>query len=237
MKQHVSLSFHQQSPDTFDTFAVGVRDGIFGNPTEFATPPLTQSAFQTLIDDYINKRAAYKQGGKAQKGPYQTARTALMGTLDTLADYVDELADGNEDLILLSGFVPTKAGDTEPAVPAVPTVKELERGPTRELFAECNTVTGAEYYGCILVQGQPLPPAVSMNGLGQLIAVALNDDNPHPNEYKPVNGSIVVAIDFTKGRRKHFVGLQKGVDYYFYFFAANATGVSALSEPQVVMCG
>lgn len=146
------------------------------------------------------------------------------------------MADGHEDIILISGFVPTKAGDTEPAVPAVPTFKELVRGPSHELFAECNKVTGADYYGCIMVQGQPLPSEVSMNRLGQLVGVSLQNPSP-PNPFEPSNGSIIAAIDLNKGRRKHFVGLVKGVEYYFYFYAGNATGVSALSEAQVLMCG
>jgi hypothetical protein len=236
-KIHVSLGYHRSSPDTFDTFAVGVRDGIFGNPTQFATPPVTSTAFQALIDDYINKRAAYKQGGLAQKGPYQAARTALMAAVDTLSEYVDDLADGNENIILLSGFVPTKATDTEPAVPAAPHVVTLTRGPSRELMAECNKVPGADFYGCILIQGIPMPPFITMNGMGQITAVAIQEDNPNPDEYKPINGSIVVAIDLNKNRQKHFVGLVKGVDYYVYFYAGNATGISAFSEVESIMCG
>jgi hypothetical protein len=234
-KQRVSLSFHILSPDLFDTFAVGIRDGIYGNPTEFATPPITQISLQALIDDYINKRAAYKQGGKAQKGPYLAARTALMAALDLLAGYVNELADGNADLIWLSGYAPTKANSSVVPVPGIPQLRELARGATRELFAECKPVNYADYYGCILIQGMPLPPFIGLNGNGQLEAIAIESDIP--DEYKPVNGSIVAAFDLTKSRRKHFVGLLKGIDYYFYFYAVNATGVSPLSEPGVIMCG
>lgn len=234
-KQRVSLRFHIISPDLFDTFAVNIRDGIFGNPTEFATPPVTQTSLQTLIDDYINKRAAYKDGGKAQKGQYLAARAALMAALDLLAAYVNEVANGNADLIWMSGFVPTKAVNSEAPIPGTPQLRELERGATRELFAECRPVNYADYYGCILMQGMPLPPNVSLNGSGQLVAVAT--ESPAPEGYRPVNGSIVAAFDLTKGRRKHFVGLEKGVDYYFYFYAVNATGVSPLSEPYTIMCG
>lgn len=236
-KQRVSLSFHIISPDTFDTFAVGIRDGIFGNPTEFATPPVTQTALQTLIDNYINTRAAYKQGGKAQKGFYLAARTALMGALDTLAGYVNTLADGDADIITTAGFVPTKPSTSTAPVPAAPLLRTLSRGSTRQLIAECKPVSSAEYYGCILIQGTPMPPVLTFNGNGQLVAVAESNTPPNPNEYKPEPGSIIIAIDFNKSRRKQFAGLIKGVEYFFYFYAVNATGVSPLSEPFSIVCG
>lgn len=228
--------YNRLSPDAVDTFAVGVRDGVFGHPAVFTAPPFTLAAFQTHIDNYMNTRAAYKQGGKAQKGAYLAARAALLDALGKLADTVDMVANGHEETILIAGFVPTKARNSGVAVPAVPHITALKRGPTHELFAECAKVAGARYYGCILVQGQPLPALVSMNGLGQLVGVALQNESP-ANSFQPANGSIIAAIDLTQGRKKHFVGLQKGVDYYFYFYAGNASGVSALSAPECIMCG
>ena len=33
------------------------------------------------------------------------------------------------------------------------------------------------------------------------------------------NGAVALVVDLTKGRKKHFTGLVKGLDYYFYFSA------------------
>ncbi len=236
-KQHCSLSYHRSSPDTLDTFAIGVRDGVFSNPTPFATPPITQVDYQGVIDEYLNKRAAYKQGGKAQKGPYQTARTNLITKLDLLADYVDEIADGNEDTILLSGFVPTKAGSTEPQKPGVPAAIELKRGSTTEIFAQCGPVTGAEYYGCIVVGGKPLPEGVIIDENGAIVIRKESEPTPEPEPVGDVpNGAVAFLLDLTKQRTKQFTGLQAHVTYYVYFYAGNPTGVSALSTVQSILC-
>lgn len=231
-KQHCSLSYHKALLDELDVFAVGVRDGIYNNATTFTSPPLTQTAFQALIDNYINTRALYVQGGLAQKGPFRAAKTALINGLDTTADYVDGIANGDANIITLADFVPTKAGDSEGHVPAQTAAPKLERGAAGELLAEVPAVTGAEYYGCILIAGQQLPPFITLNALGQLIAVAENDNNPNPTpdpEPRPLPGSVIVAIDFTKSRKKKFTGLQYHMVYYAYYFAGNATGVSPLS--------
>ena len=90
---------------------------------------------------------------------------------------------------------------------------------------------GATFYGCILVAGQPLPDGVSLNGSGRLIArggKAMNALAQH---------EIFIIIDLNKSRKKHFTGLKKGVDYYFYFYAGNSAGVSQLSEKVELMCG
>ena len=65
-----------------------------------------------------NKYTAYKNGGKAQKGAYTTARTVLIAALDQNAEYIDGLAGLNTDMILLSGYTPTKTGDSKATTPA-----------------------------------------------------------------------------------------------------------------------
>lgn len=234
-KQHCSLSYHKAHLDELDVFAVGVRDGIFNNAGTFATPPFTQVAFQPLIDNYINTRGAYVQGGLAQKGPFQAAKTALVTGLDTMADYVDEIANGNENIILLAGFVPTKPGSTEHNAPAQTEPAKITRGATGELFAEVPNVPGAEYYGCIVFAGMPMPPQLSLNAVGQLVVI--NNENPGPEpEPRPASGAIVAAFDLTKSRKKKFTGLQTHMVYYFYFYAANSTGLSPLSVVSSLEC-
>jgi hypothetical protein len=66
-KVRCSLSFHRSKVDELDIFAIAVRDGIYTNPAEFVTPPMTEVDFQKKIDTFINTRRAYKQGGSAQK--------------------------------------------------------------------------------------------------------------------------------------------------------------------------
>ena len=233
-KIHVSLSYHHIHLDVLDVFAIGVRDGIYGNAGTFATPPITQAAFQVFIDDYINTRGAYVQGGLAQKGPFLAAKTALITTLDDFATYVDGIAKGDANIITLAGFVPTKPGGTAGHAPAQPLPALVTRGASGELFAECPVVAGADSYGCLAFAGFPMPSVLSLNAVGQLIVQNTKDPMGPPMPPQP-NG-IIAFFDLNKSRKKKFVGLQPHVVYYFYFYTSNASGVSPISEVSSLEC-
>lgn len=218
-KVHVSLSYHRTDLDELDAFAEGVSQGIFGNPSIFTAPPIPESVIQAAIDAYVDKRAAYKNGGSAQKGAFQTAKTTLMGQLDTLADFVDGVANGDGNIITTAGFVPTKAVDSAAHKPAAPVVKVKRGESTGVLLAECAPVAGAEYYGCVVSEGQPLAEA-AINGSGYLIFTGVNH---------------VFGFILTKERKKEILGNVPGRTYYIYYYAVNAAGVSQLSEPVSIM--
>lgn len=230
---HCSLSYHHLGIDVLDVFSVGVRDGVFNNKPPFDAPPTDKDTFQKFIDSYINTRGAYVQGGLAQKGPFQEAKAALLKTLDTFADFVDGIAKGNVNIITLGGFVPTKIGSTEHHAPEQPKAAQIKRGATGELFAEVPVVAGAEWYGCIVFAGMPMPSALSLNAVGQLVVAQNKPQNP---EMKMPETNIIALFDLNKNRKKKFSGLQSHVTYYFYFYAANATGVSPLSEVSSLEC-
>lgn len=225
----VSLSYRHSTVAEFPEIAGVVRDGVYGNPGTFATPPLTQLDYQAQLDDYNNKRYLYVNGGKAQKGPYQEAKDKLMGTLNSFADYVNGIAMGDENIILLSGYTPTKGTRSDYPTPAQPVNVVITRGASGVLYAECEKIDFAINYGCILSAGAPLPANMVMNGKGQLSYV----DGATPAPDNAVTG----FIDFNLSRRKEFKNLDPGTVYHFVFFAANATGVSALSTSKSLMCG
>ena len=64
-----SLAYHKTNVGKLDTFAVGVRDGIYGHPAEFATPAIAEVDFNAAITAYIDTYGAYAQGGKHKKDP------------------------------------------------------------------------------------------------------------------------------------------------------------------------
>ena len=216
---HVSLNYHRVELDKLDIFGEGVSQGIFGNTGTFATPPITQTVLDDAVEDYVDTRAAYKNGGRAQKGPFQAAKNVLMGHLDTLADYTDEVANGDENIILLSGFLPTKGGDTPANVPAAPVVSVKRGESTGIILAECAAIAGADYYGCVISEGQPLKDE-SINGSGYLIFGGVTN---------------TIGLVLTKGRKKTLLGNLPGTTYYIYFYAVNAAGVSPLSAAVSIM--
>lgn len=230
---HCSRSYHKTPVDELDAFAEGVRQGIFENPTLFPTPPVPEPAMVVLISTYVTNRAAYKQGGSAQKGPFLASKTALIDALDLTATYVDDVADGDANVITEAGFVPTKAGASEGHTPAQPGIPEITRGAAGELMAECPKVDGALYYGCIAVP-KPLPPDVGITGLGQIV---MRDQEPESGGATEPTGEISFIHDLNKTRKKKFLGLTSGVTYHFYFYAGNATGVSQLSDGRSLLCG
>jgi len=238
----VSLSFHRTKVDEIDTFAIGVRDGIYNNAAVFTTPPIVLVDFQTAIDTYINTRGAYKNGGTAQKGPFEAAKTAIMDVLDETAEYVDEVANGDPNIIYLSGFKPTKG--TASAVPEPTQFQDikLSRGATGELIAECENQKYVDTYICIMSIGEPIPDDIGIDAAGQLFLGSNDAPIPTPPEGEegaepaPLETPQGAIVDFNKPRRKKFIGLTPGVTYYFSFFGINASGVGPLSVAKSIVC-
>lgn len=240
-----SLSFHKSKVNDFTTFATGVRDGIFGNIIEFPTPPIPAPMFAGLIQNYTDKRAAYEKGGSAQKGPYQQAKKDLMEGLDTFAEYVTEAANGNENIILLSGFVPTKGYRSDKPSTVQPTGIILKRPATGVITAECANQKVATNYICIVTINDPLPDNVVLNDSGQLVyfdsaglaADSVSSESSVASTQAVAMNIALAYIDFNPGRRKIFSNLQLGSRYHFSFAAANAQGVSTFSDPISIICG
>lgn len=233
-----SLSFHRSKLDVLDVFAVGVRDGIYTNTSVFATPPITDVNFQKAIDIYMNTRSAYKQGGKAQKGPFYAAKDALMANLDTTASYVDGIALGDANIITIAGYVPTKAVASATPAPSQFTKIELSRGISGHLFAECENQKVVDAYVCIMSVGEPLPVGAGITQGGQL-TVGDAKVVPTPEEGEPevkALGTGVAVFDFKKTRKKKYIGLTPGTTYWFYFFGINSAGVGDLSPGKSIVC-
>lgn len=230
-----SLSFHKLKLDTIPVFAGGIRDGVYNNPTFFVTPPITQVQFQGQLDDYNNTRSAYVQGGLAQKGPFLHAKSQLINTLDTMAEYVNSVALGDANLITLAGYVPTKGGKSETPAPVQATGVTVSRGTTGILLAECAKQDVAVSYCCIMTVGQPLQAGIVINEAGQM---AISGEEPAKPEAMALAAALTAGgvIDFNLNRKKKFINLTPGTTYYFVFFAINASGVGELSASVSAMC-
>ncbi len=236
-----SLAYHKTKIGKLDTFAVGVRDGIYNNPMGFPAPAIPEPAFAAAITQYINTYGAYAQGGNAQRGPYFTAEETLMGMLDTNAVFVDSIAQGNENIIWLSGFKPTKGTASKKPSPTQFLGVELTRGSTGVIYAECEYQKIVDVYICIMTVGAPIPAGININSGGQLPVgenapiPPIDPVNPVPT-FMPFVHARAAVLDFKKGRKKKFLGLTPGVTYYFTFFGINAAGVGQFSETKSIVC-
>jgi hypothetical protein len=199
------------------------------------TPPFLLAVFQAIIQAYADARTAYNDGGTAQKSAFMEAYKQLIIALDQLSYYVDELANGNEVLIVQSGFKPTKGSYSARPEATIPTGVKLYQGTTGVLHAECDNQPGVDTYLCLLIAGMALPEGIIINQFGQLI---------FPNNgIPPVGGTPGVPtygppaiMDFNKNCKKEFTGLVPGVKYYVVFVAINASGVSPISEVVSLLC-
>jgi hypothetical protein len=223
LKAHVSLSYHELQLDLIENFCLGVKNGYFGNNPPFTVLPFTELVYQGKIDDYVNTRAAYVNGGESQKGAFILAKAALMTDTDSLAKETDIVADGDVGIIELAGFDATKTGSSEPSIPGQ-CVVTVKRGIAGQLISTCAKVDGAKHYGCIVVEGALLPNTVELTETGKLLIGS--GGGPLPT----------MAIDLTDQREKQFSGLIHDVTYYFYYFAVNSKGVGPLSEPVSIVC-
>lgn len=222
------VNYHNYKLDTIDVFAVGVRDGIYNNPTLFPAPPMGLPLFDGLITDYVNKRGAYKSR-TIPRAVFLVAKDSLMSGLDTMSVYVNTVANNDPLIIGQSGYIPTKGNNTPINPPVQPTGVTLKRALAGELEADCTVINNAESYGAALVANSPLPPEIMINPLGQIV---VNDSNQlPPTPPTPDVENIKFILDLNKTRKKTFTGLQVGITYYVYYWAMNAGGVSPLSEP------
>ena len=102
-------------------------------------------------------------------------------------------------------------------------VVQVKRGEEGELITKCRAVAGAKHYGCILTEGAPLPAWVMISPDGNLeIDIARAAAIPNLKS---------VSANLTDQRVKRLTRLHAGSTYYIYYYAVNAAGVGALSEP------
>jgi hypothetical protein len=210
----LKTDYKKATDDQLDSKAGAVVAGLTAHAVEFPAPPITVVALQALLTTYGTTLIAYKRGGLDQKAPFLNAKAALLDALDDLANYVDTVADGNEELITDAGFVPSKTTPTPLPPPDQPNQVLVTRGQNRGVVTvECPVIAGAEYYGMVYTEGVPL--------------TWVNFSQGH-FEVGSTNAPFV--IDVTKARKKTVKEMKVGVLYYFYMYASNATGVSTLSD-------
>jgi hypothetical protein len=234
------LTFKKLRQADLPIFAVGVKDGVYGNATVFPAPPIMATDFEILIANYTNKLGLLKTGGSAQRPGFEAAKTALTDGLVNTASYVDTLVNGDENIVILAGYKPSKPYSSDVAKPTKLNGATLKRDDQEsgKLIAECATQNGVNAYVCIITEGAPAPSNINITSAGQLILQG--DSNPLPptssTDGSDATNPIMAAFDFNQNRRKEFTELTPLKTYYAVFFAINAGGVGPFSDPASVVC-
>jgi hypothetical protein len=200
-----------------------MRSAMKAAPLTFAKPPYTDVQLLAIETAEEGTYLAYKTGGEAQKANYDIAHKVSLKAMDDTADYVDETAQGDTDIIALGSFKPTNTSRVKAVKPVQPTGVVVKRDAADgEMLASCDSVGESHKYGCI-VSDLLLPTGISINAGGQI---------------KFPSGMLAnVIIDLNQSRNKKLIGLVSGTMYYFYFYIVNAAGVSTLSAVFPLRCG
>ena len=93
--------------------SIGANAGVFVTPS----PPLAD--IQSAKDNLSKAYNAALDGGRTAKAEQRTANENLNDLLRPLRDYVNEVANGDEDIVLLSGFEASKIPAPIGEMPAV----------------------------------------------------------------------------------------------------------------------
>jgi len=143
--------------------------------------------------------------------------------------YRNEMMD--DAAIEVCGLRPRDVTPT-PAIKPDAAVVVVKRGVPGELITTCAIVPKAKYYGCIMLEGGPLPPGFNISADGKITIIDGGNPNPSPNP-----GNVVsLQFDLNEKRLKSFTDLKPGVTYFFYYYVVNAAGVSPLSAVTSMMC-
>jgi len=125
--------------------ASAIADKMDGNPN-FATPLPPVKDLRTAISDYLSALAKVEFGSREDTVIKNNMRAALIVVLKQLAAYVQTTSDGDEAIILSSGFDVNKRPSTvgELAKPENLTVKPGTNKGTMVLM--CDVVDYANFY-------------------------------------------------------------------------------------------
>jgi hypothetical protein len=154
MAIRVSMAFCKYSDGPLIPFAVGVRDGLAGNPTLFPDPPVSPADLDAANKTFELALAAANKGSEAQTEAKNNARLALIALLRELAAYVDSKARGDVQIILVSGFDFVNRGHSPQLQLPKPNIQRIRNERTTQLVVSVKRVPTARSFEAQVRIGQ-----------------------------------------------------------------------------------
>jgi len=207
-------AYRKYSKQAYLDFCTKVSNGIYNNPDTFTNPPFTKADFENAFTKYSDAAAQYKIAPTVQKTNYDNAKNNMNATLGKTADYVDVVANGDESIIYLAGYVPTKGTNSKSQPITEAATGTAKRGEAGQIVTNAAAVKnkGTISYSVVVSVGTTLPEGSYVNGQVQ------------------ISGTTLVVVNSSRNRKKIIYNLPSGISYV-YFLAYNPVSASPLGEP------
>ncbi|MFC2093578.1 hypothetical protein ACFLSV_06730 [Bacteroidota bacterium] len=209
----VSLDFKRLSIPEKTVFGQNVFEQMTANAAIFVTPDVALATLQSKNDTLADTAEAAEGGDHAKVAAMHAAEKDWDTTFSTEADYVDRIANGNETIILQSGFHATKSETTPASIPDVPDVKE----------PKVNPLPGSIHVEVEYHQG--------VKNYLYFVSTSNTPINLENNEFSLAKNPDVVGFISDNHRKVDFNDLTSGATLYLSVAAQNTAGTGAPSSP------
>lgn len=106
----VSMKFTQNTDSELVEFANGVVTGM--NAPAYSAAPMSTAQLQAYLDDFVQKLAASRNGGRVEIAEKNVARATLLSALRQNANFVQMIAETDLPLLLESGYTAVSTNRT-----------------------------------------------------------------------------------------------------------------------------
>jgi len=204
----------------FKSFCDLVLVSLYERPGTFATPPVPVDEYKDVLKGYNLAVGKYEIAPKVEKTNMLIAKAKMTDVLDQLAVYVNGIANGNADIIILAGFEPTKG--------------VREKSKPLEQFSDFNIVRSTNLGEVnASIDKFPLQKDVNYMMICTTLSVLPEDllvDGNINTDLLPEGSQIAL----NNGRVKVFKGLKQQTTHYFYLFLSNTVSISPFSVPKSI---
>ena len=166
-KVRCNLAFRGYTKKPYLDFCTQVGSGIYSNSNKFTNPPNTKADFDAILLDYTNAAKRYKDSPKIEKSNYDIAKGKMTNVLNTTAEYVDSIAQGDASIIALGGYIATKSSNEKSKpLEAKNDFKPVRTATKGKVTVNINAykVPGTIWYFCLCTENGNLPASLTSNG-------------------------------------------------------------------------
>jgi hypothetical protein len=199
----VLISWSKVPPLDMASLAHNVSEKLTLNTSTFPSPPVTPADLNTAAN-VLELAYANRMNGAAAKTTFKTADKGVDDALHVLADYVNNIANGDAATIELAGFTATNNARHAAVVPATPAAPRVT-GNAAALHLQIDSVPGAESYCWVIFAGEAslvtvAETHITLSGAGIVIPDGLTRETLHNTFPSGTKITVQVLAQNTAGK-------------------------------------